>query len=75
MDLADLLIVSECLVREDGSEEESAAAGHGGKNPGLHISVAEASGTKCPRCWKQSKSANAEGLCPRCAAVVAKLGE
>ena len=73
MDLADLLIVSECLVSEDRSEEESAAAGHGSKNPGLHIAVAEASGVKCPRCWKQSRSANADGLCPRCAAVVAKL--
>ncbi len=73
MDLADLLIVSECLVSEDASGEESAAVGHGGKNPGLHIAVAEASGVKCPRCWKQSRSANADGLCPRCAAVVAKL--
>jgi Zn finger protein HypA/HybF involved in hydrogenase expression len=72
MNLADLLIVSECLVSEDASGEESAAVGHGGKNPGLHIAVAEASGVKCPRCWKQSRSTNADGLCPRCAAVMAK---
>ena len=75
MDLADLLIVSECLVREDGGDEENAVAGNGSSNRGLHITVTEASGVKCPRCWKQSTKANADGLCPRCAAVVAKLGE
>ena len=42
--------------------------------PALGISVIEAPGAKCPRCWKQTVEADAEtGLCPRCAAVVAKL--
>ena len=43
-------------------------------NPGLKISVIEAPGVKCPRCWMHSENADPEtGLCPRCAAVVAKL--
>ena len=73
MDLDDLLIVSHCLI----SDEESAAdavTGSGTQVPGLKIAVIEAPGTKCPRCWKHSLHANPEtGLCPRCAAVVAKL--
>ena len=40
----------------------------------LHVTVSEAAGAKCPRCWKHSTEADAEtGLCPRCAAVVAKI--
>ncbi len=73
MDLEELFIVSKCLVAEDETEAEAAAAAHGSQYPGLHISVVEAPGTKCPRCWKHAESADPEtGLCPRCAAVVAK---
>ena len=36
------------------------------------VSVSEADGVKCPRCWKHSVEANADGLCPRCAAVLAE---
>ena len=39
----------------------------------LSVSVKEAAGEKCPRCWKHSTQAGENGLCPRCAAVVAKL--
>ena len=39
----------------------------------LAVSVSEAAGTKCPRCWKHSTKADENGLCPRCAAVAAKL--
>ena len=56
--LADLLIVSNISVTV-GTE--------------LSVSVEDAPGTKCPRCWKHSESADAEGLCPRCALVMAKL--
>ena len=36
--------------------------------------VKEAAGEKCPRCWMHSVKADPEtGLCPRCAAIVAKL--
>lgn len=73
MDLDELLIVSECLITENESAED-AVRGSGSAVPGLQISVIEAPGTKCPRCWKHSLHADPEtGLCPRCAAVVAKL--
>ena len=73
MDLDELLIVSECLITDDESAED-AVRGSGSAVPGLQISVIEAPGTKCPRCWKHSLHADPEtGLCPRCAAVVAKL--
>ena len=41
--------------------------------PQLTVGVSEAKGTKCPRCWMHSVNANAEGLCPRCAAVIANM--
>ena len=73
MDLDELLIVSECLITDDESAED-AVRGSGSAVPGLQIAVIEAPGTKCPRCWKHSLHADPEtGLCPRCAAVVAKL--
>ena len=56
--LADLLIVSQVNVTVGGE---------------LAASVENAAGTKCPRCWKHSTQADENGLCPRCAAVVAKL--
>ncbi len=72
MDLGDLLIVSQCLV--NGEDAPDAVTGKGVRNPGLRISVTEAPGTKCPRCWKHSLAADsATELCPRCAGVVAKL--
>ena len=57
-ELSDLLIVSQ--VELTVGEE-------------LKISVSNAAGVKCPRCWKHSHSQHPDGLCPRCAAVVAKL--
>ena len=56
--LADLLIVSKVDVTV-GTE--------------LSATVDNAPGAKCPRCWKHSETADADGLCQRCAAVVAKL--
>ena len=58
--LADLLIVSQVNVTVGGE---------------LAVSVANAEGTKCPRCWKHSLTDHPDGLCPRCAAAVAKLPE
>ena len=70
MNLPELLIVSQCLV--GGDVPEDAVTGTGTNFPGLHISVHNAPGTKCPRCWMHSEQAGPEtGLCPRCAAVVA----
>ena len=73
MDLAELFIVSECLISEDEAAD-GAVTGEGVNNPGLKIFVTEAPGVKCPRCWMHSVKADPEtGLCPRCAAVVATL--
>ena len=58
--LADLLIVSQVNVTVGGE---------------LAASVANAEGTKCPRCWKHSAQADENGLCPRCASVIAKFAD
>ena len=58
--LADLLIVSKVEVTVGGE---------------LTVSVSEAAGTKCPRCWKHSTAADENGLCPRCASVIAKCAD
>ena len=68
MNLPELLIVSQCLV--GGDVPEDAVTGTGTNFPGLHISVHNAPGTKCPRCWMHSESADEHGLCPRCAKVL-----
>ena len=74
MDLADLFIVSKCLLSEDEPAADAVVA-KGAANPSLTVSVIEAPGSKCPRCWKQTEQADPEtGLCPRCRAVVSKLG-
>ena len=74
MNLQELLIVSECLIAEDDDVDPEAVTAVGANNSGLTVSVKEAAGAKCPRCWMHSTAADPEtGLCPRCAAVVAKL--
>ena len=74
MNLAELFIVSKCLISDEDETAEGAVIGEGINNPGLKISVTEAPGVKCPRCWMHSEQADPEtGLCPRCAAVVAAL--
>ena len=73
MNLSELFIVSKCLISDEA--DDSCVTSFGSNNPGLKISVAEAPGVKCPRCWAHSEAADPEtGLCPRCASVVAKLG-
>ncbi len=70
VNLAEICIVSTCQwsAPEHGSE-----VGQGVNFEDLTIGVTEAKGTKCPRCWMHSEKADAEGLCPRCASVIAKL--
>ena len=70
LNLAEICIVSAC---DWASAEEGAEVGVGVNFPALTIGVSEAKGEKCPRCWMHSTDANAEGLCPRCAAVIAKM--
>lgn len=74
MNLAELFIVSKALISDDDEHAEGAVVGEGTNKPGLKISVVEAPGVKCPRCWMHSTDADPEtGLCPRCKAAVAEL--
>ncbi|MCD7755868.1 MAG: isoleucine--tRNA ligase [Firmicutes bacterium] len=70
MNLAEICIVSSCAW---SAPEAGAEVGSGVNFPQLTIGVSEATGVKCPRCWMHTMDANAEGLCPRCASVLAKL--
>ena len=70
VNLAEICIVSTCTW---DAPEAGAEVGNGVNFPALTIGVSEAKGVKCPRCWMHSEQANADGLCPRCAAVIAKL--
>ena len=58
--VAQWMIVSRAVV-ETGAERS--------------VKVVKASGTKCPRCWNYSEETDENGLCPRCAAAVAKDAE
>ena len=72
MNLAELFIVSKCLVGDVPVED--AVVAKGATYPGVTIGVREAEGTKCPRCWTISEDADPEtGLCPRCKRVIAAL--
>ena len=69
MNLSELFIVSKVCF-------ESCEGATAGTNfPGIAVAAMEAPGTKCPRCWSHSEDAAEDGLCPRCAAVVAKIEE
>ena len=70
LNLAEIFIVSNCAW---AAPEAGAEAACGENFPSLTVGVTEAKGEKCPRCWMHSLNANAEGLCPRCAAVIAKM--
>ena len=72
MDLAELFIVSKCLI--GGDVPVGAVEGKGVRNSGLSISAFEAPGTKCPRCWIHTEQADPEtGLCPRCSSVIKNM--
>ena len=71
LNLAELFIVSDVALGE--KPREDSVVGRGERFPGLHIEVRNADGVKCPRCWMHSTRANADGLCPRCAAVMAAM--
>ncbi len=65
--LPDLFLVSNVEVVKD---DALYAQGSDTFFAGWRVLVSEARGVKCPRCWKHSEAADAEGLCPRCAAVM-----
>ena len=74
MGLSDLFIVSRCLAEPDEEEPADSVTAAGSYYSGLEISVREAPGVKCPRCWMQSTDADPEtGLCPRCREVLNSL--
>jgi len=74
--LAEVFIVSDCRVSAAAPAADS-AVGRGSNFPGLTVEVSAAQGGKCERCWthtpKVGEDADHPTLCPRCAAVVAKL--
>ena len=70
LDMAQICIVSAFAWE---AAAEGALTGQGTNYPQLTIGVAEASGEKCPRCWMHCQEADENGLCKRCAAVIAKL--
>ena len=70
--LTELFIVSDVKLTEKASDNVL-ALGKSARFTGINIEVTEAEGMKCPRCWMHSTEANADGLCPRCAAVVAEM--
>ena len=72
VNLAEVCIVSDCVWAQP---KEGAEVGTGVNYPNLTIGVSEAKGTKCPRCWKHSTAADENGLCPRCASVIAKCAD
>ena len=56
MNLSELFIVSECLISDEDEHDPEAVVGDGSYNSGLTVSVKEAPGTKCPRCWMHSET-------------------
>ncbi len=72
MNLPELFIVSDVVLGKELPDPEN-ITGKGENFKGINIEVMNAPGEKCPRCWMHSTKANAEGLCPRCASVMAEL--
>ena len=63
-ELADLFIVSQVeLVKGEGGVK--------GLVEGLGAEARRAAGAKCLRCWKYDPAVGEQGLCPRCARVLA----
>ncbi|MBQ9618352.1 MAG: class I tRNA ligase family protein, partial [Oscillibacter sp.] len=73
-ELADLFIVSEVGVSDDAALYDK-----GAETPvdGVRVVVEPADGAKCERCWKQLPTVGSvpeyPTLCPRCAAVIARM--
>ena len=76
LSLAEVFIVSDCNISSIAPAAGS-TVGKGTNFPGLTVEVSQAPGGKCERCWTISPKVGEEPdhptLCPRCAAVVAKL--
>ena len=70
LNLPELFIVSKVILDKEWPDAEN-ICGKGTNFDSINIEVMNAPGEKCPRCWMHSEEANAEGLCPRCAKVMA----
>ena len=69
--------IRNALSLSNAAPAGGSVVGQGTAFPGLTVEVREAEGAKCERCWMHStrvgENADHPTLCPRCAAVVAKL--
>ncbi|MCL1974602.1 MAG: isoleucine--tRNA ligase [Firmicutes bacterium] len=65
--LAHILIVSQATLCEPGESNPHDPD----KSKELTVAVSAARGVKCGRCWIYSEHADENGLCPRCATVMA----
>ena len=70
LNLPELFIVSKVILDKEWPDAGN-ICGKGTNFDSINIEVMNAPGEKCPRCWMHSEEANAEGLCPRCAKVMA----
>ncbi len=74
--LASIFIVSKVMLHRPG-ETPPAGAVAGEQHPGLYLTVEQAPGEKCERCWMYSEEVGNDqehaALCPRCAGVVKSL--
>jgi len=62
---AEVMIVSGFFLKKEHSPEADYIR-FKDDDIGIQMVVEKAGGTKCPRCWKYSKSVNENGLCERC---------
>ena len=71
--LATIFIVSQVTVKPMSEAPADAYVSEDVK--GLAVEIAPAAGTACERCWIHSEELDKNGLCPRCAAVMASKAE
>ena len=69
--LADLFIVSETIFEDRGPTGDGWTPS--ATYPGLSLKFQKARGRRCDRCWKLTPSAQEDGICARCRAVLQSL--
>ncbi len=68
VDLAELCIASTVTLCEKTAPADAFILPDA---PAVGVTIAQAKGEKCERCWQVRDDVNVDALCPRCAAVVA----
>ena len=71
--LATIFIVSQVSVKPLSEAPADAYVSESVK--GLAVEIAQAAGAICERCWIHSETLDENGLCPRCARVMAAIAE